>query len=149
MYVKNWYTVHDTPLTDPDAKREYENNANAKHVILSGLSNTEFVKVIHFKSAKETWDKMKMIFEGDTKVKEAKLQNLRVQFESLKMKEEEKNVKKDLERIYNMKWLSKRYLDLSLQIMTQKSLPLKKPKIWPPSLWMNYLDLYQPMKWEQ
>ena len=38
---------------------------------------------------KEIWDKLKNIYEGDGKVKEAKLQNYRGQFENLKMKEEE------------------------------------------------------------
>ncbi|XP_059068685.1 uncharacterized protein LOC131859146 [Cryptomeria japonica] len=41
-------------------------------------------------STKATWDKLQSIYEGDAKVKEAKLQNLRAQFENLKMKDEEK-----------------------------------------------------------
>ncbi|XP_059076438.1 uncharacterized protein LOC131875781 [Cryptomeria japonica] len=90
MSVKNGYTIPQAPPTDPDAKREYENNAKAKNAILSGLSNTEFVKVMHCTSAKTTWDKMQSIFEGDIKVKEAKPQNLRAQFENLKMRDEEK-----------------------------------------------------------
>jgi hypothetical protein len=39
--------------------------------------------------AKEIWDKLRNIYEGDTKVKEAKLQTYRGQFEQLKMKEDE------------------------------------------------------------
>jgi hypothetical protein len=39
--------------------------------------------------AKEIWDKLQNIYEGDTKVKEAKLQTYRGQFEQLKMKEDE------------------------------------------------------------
>ena len=35
------------------------------------------------------WDKLKIIYEGASKVKESKLQTYRGQFESLKMKEEE------------------------------------------------------------
>jgi hypothetical protein len=46
-----------------------------------------FTKVAHYKSAKEIWDKLQNINEGDTKVKEAKLQTYRGQFEQLKMKE--------------------------------------------------------------
>jgi hypothetical protein len=38
---------------------------------------------------KEIWDKLQNIHEGDDKVKKAKLQTHRRQFESLKMKEEE------------------------------------------------------------
>ena len=40
-------------------------------------------------SAKQAWDKLKLIYEGESKVKESKLQTYRSQFESLNMKEEE------------------------------------------------------------
>lgn len=73
MSAKNGYTIPSVPPTDRDAKKEYENNAKAKHAILSGLSDNEFVKVMHSASAKETWDKLQRLFEGDAKVKEANL----------------------------------------------------------------------------
>jgi hypothetical protein len=56
---------------------------------LNGLSETIFTKVAHCKSTKEIWDKLRNIYEGDTKVKAAKLQTYRGQFEQLKMKEDE------------------------------------------------------------
>jgi hypothetical protein len=56
---------------------------------LNGLSDTVFTKVAHCKSAKEIWDKLQNIYEGDTKVKAAKLQTYRGQFKQLKMKEDE------------------------------------------------------------
>jgi hypothetical protein len=56
---------------------------------LNGLSDTIFTNVAHYKSAKEIWDKLQNIYEGDTKVKEAKLQAYKGQFEQLKMKEDE------------------------------------------------------------
>jgi hypothetical protein len=43
----------------------------------------------HCKSAKDIWDKLRNIYEGDTKVKKEKLQTYRGQFEQLKMKEDE------------------------------------------------------------
>lgn len=89
MSVKNGYTVPSSPPTDPDAKKEYENNAKEKHTILSTLFDIEFVKVMRCKSSKETWDKLQRIYEGDAKVKEAKLQNMGEQLKSLKMNEEE------------------------------------------------------------
>lgn len=92
MSVKNGYIVPNVPPIDPDAKKEYENNAKDKHAILSGLPDNEVVKVMHFSSAKETWDKLQRLYEGDVKVKEAKLQTLRGQLEGLKMKDEEKIV---------------------------------------------------------
>jgi hypothetical protein len=56
---------------------------------LNGLSDTVFTKVAHCKSAKEIWDKLQNIYEGDTKFKAAKLQTYRAQFKQLKMKEDE------------------------------------------------------------
>jgi hypothetical protein len=41
---------------------------------------------MHCKSAKELCDKLKFIYEGDRKVKQAKIQTLKEQFENLKMK---------------------------------------------------------------
>ena len=59
------------------------------NAILSGLTETVFVKVMHCETAKEIWDKLRNIYEGDDKIKGAKLQTYRAQFENLKMKEEE------------------------------------------------------------
>ena len=39
--------------------------------------------------AKEVWDKLKNIYEGDEKVKQVKLQEHRAKFENIKMKESE------------------------------------------------------------
>jgi hypothetical protein len=66
-----------------------ENNSKAINALLNGLSDTIFTKVAHCKYAKEIWDKLRNIYEGDSKVKLAKLQTYRGQFEQLKMKEDE------------------------------------------------------------
>jgi hypothetical protein len=65
-----------------------ENNSKAKNALLNGLSDTVFTKVAHCKYTKEIWDKLQNIYEGDKKVKEAKLQTYRGQFEQLKIKED-------------------------------------------------------------
>jgi hypothetical protein len=59
------------------------------NVILSGLAEAEFVKVMHLGTAKAMWDKLINIYEGNEKVKYAKIQTYRMQFEQLKMKEDE------------------------------------------------------------
>jgi hypothetical protein len=41
-------------------------------------------------SSKQIWDKLEVIYKGDNKVKEAKLQTYRDHFENLKMKEEKR-----------------------------------------------------------
>lgn len=63
------------------------------------LSNNGFVMVMHCSSTKETWDTLHKIFEGDAKVKEAKLQTLREKLEGLKMRDEEK-IAEYIKRIY-------------------------------------------------
>jgi hypothetical protein len=64
-------------------------NSKAKNALLKDLSEMVFTKVAHCKSAKEIWDKIQNIYEGDSKVKASKLQTYRGQFEQLKMKEYE------------------------------------------------------------
>ena len=64
-----------------DDKLEFSFNVKAMNVILSGLAKTEFVKVMHLESTKEIWDKLIGIFEGNEKVKDAKLQTYRLKFE--------------------------------------------------------------------
>ena len=66
-----------------------QNNSKAKNALLNGLSEMIFTKVAHCKSAKDIWDKLQNIYEGDSKVKEEKLQTYRGQFEQLKTKEDE------------------------------------------------------------
>jgi hypothetical protein len=66
-----------------------ENNSKAINALLNGLTDTVFTKVAHCKYAKEIWDKLRNIYEGNSKVKAAKLQTYRGQFEQLKMKEDE------------------------------------------------------------
>ena len=56
------------------------------------------IKVMHSKTAKEIWDKLQTIYEGDTKVKRSKLQTFKARFDILKMKEEE-NISEYFERI--------------------------------------------------
>jgi hypothetical protein len=67
----------------------YENNSKSINALLNGLSDMVFTKVAHYKSAKEIWDKLQNIYEGDSKVKTTKRQTYRGKFEQLKMKEDE------------------------------------------------------------
>jgi hypothetical protein len=59
------------------------------NAILSGLAEATFIKVMHLGTAKEMCYKLISSYEGNEKVKDAKLQIYRVQFEQLKMKEDE------------------------------------------------------------
>ena len=53
-----------------------ENNSKSINVFLNDFSDTVFAKVSHCKYAKEIWDKLRNIYEGDTKVKAAKIQTV-------------------------------------------------------------------------
>ena len=59
------------------------------NTILRGLAEDEFFKVVHLESAKEMWDKLISSYEGNEKVKDAKLQTYRLEFEQLKMNKDD------------------------------------------------------------
>lgn len=87
--VENGYITPSTPLIDPEDKKLFGCNSKAKNAIMCGLVESELVKIMGCKTAKEIWDKLKSIREGDDKIKEAKLQTHRAQFGRLKMNEDE------------------------------------------------------------
>jgi hypothetical protein len=87
--IVDGYTAPTVPPTNDKAVKLGENNSKAINALLNGLSDTVFTKVAHCKSAKEIWDKLQNIYEGDSKVKATKLQTYIGQFEQLKMKEDE------------------------------------------------------------
>jgi hypothetical protein len=70
-------------------KLEFSFNEKAMNAILSGLVEAEFVKVMHFDSTKLMWDKLISSYEGNEKVKDAKLQTHKLKFEQLNMDEDE------------------------------------------------------------
>ena len=56
---------------------------------MGSLTESQFFKVMQLNTAKEIWEKIILSYEGDAKVKSAKLQTLRIQYENLKMDNEE------------------------------------------------------------
>ena len=70
-------------------KMEFRLNVKTINSILSGLSKAEFVKFMHCDSTKVMWDKLISSYEGNEKVKDAKLQTHGLKFEQLKMDEDE------------------------------------------------------------
>ena len=57
--------------------------------ILGGLVEAKFAKVMHLESVKEMWDKLVRSYEGNEKVKDAKLHTYKLKFEQLKMNGDE------------------------------------------------------------
>ncbi len=89
--VKNGFTLPkgvEEP-TNPSERRKFVNNSKSMCVILGGIIGAQFLKAMQGTSAKEIWDKLKNIYEGDVKVKKAKLQTHKRKFDHLTMNEEE------------------------------------------------------------
>jgi hypothetical protein len=86
--VDGYTTPTVLPTNDKEMKLN-QNNSKATNALLNGLGESIFTKVSHYKSPKDIWDKLQNIFEGDSKVKVAKLQTYRGQFKQLNMKEDE------------------------------------------------------------
>lgn len=59
------YTVPTTPPTDDANKKLYDCSVKARNDILCGLTKSVYIKVMHYKSVKEVWDKLKNIYEGE------------------------------------------------------------------------------------
>jgi hypothetical protein len=87
--VEGGYQYPSAVPTDPTERKTYETNANVVNALLGSLTESEFVKVMQLNIAKDIWDKIILSYEGDAKVKSAKLQTLRIQYENLKMNSEE------------------------------------------------------------
>ena len=61
--VETGYAFPSTTPTDADEKKKYETNAKAVSTLLGCISQSEFMKVMHYKSAKEIWDKIVTSYE--------------------------------------------------------------------------------------
>jgi hypothetical protein len=135
----NVWDVVETGYTNPvvlaskDSKLEFSFNAKGMNAILNGLAEVEFVKVMHLETAKAMWDKIISNYEGNEKVKDAKLQTYRLKFEQLKMDEDE-TVRKyflRVEELVNaMKCLGEKFDNSLLVQKILRSLPDKfNPKV--------------------
>jgi hypothetical protein len=130
--VETGYT-NPVVLASKDDKLEFSFNAKGMNAILNGLVEAEFVKVMHLDTAKEMWDKLISSYEGNEKVKDAKLQTYRLKFEQPKMNEDETISKYFLrveEHVNSMKGLGENFDDSLLVQKILRSLPEKfNPKV--------------------
>jgi hypothetical protein len=74
--VTGYITLKNPPI-DTVGKNASENDANSSNDIVCRLPESDFVKVMYWKSTKEIWDKIQNILKGDDKVMKAKLQTHR------------------------------------------------------------------------
>ena len=87
-YLEKGYKILEKLPTYIDELDEYESNEKALNAILKGLADSVFVKGMQCKTTKHACEKLKIAYEGASKVKKSKLQTDKGKFESLKMKEE-------------------------------------------------------------
>ena len=87
--VERGYQYPVAVPTNPTKKKNYETNAKAVNALTGSLTESEFVKVMQLNTTKEIWDKIILSYEGDAKVKSAKLQTLRIEYENLRMHSDE------------------------------------------------------------
>ena len=79
----NWlYQNAERALLKENRKKENK----ALGLIQQGLSECTFPKISSAESSKKAWDTLETFYQGVTKVMNVKLQNLRRDFENLKMK---------------------------------------------------------------
>ena len=85
-----WDTVQNgfTSTADEQGKKNLVNDAKAQNIIISGLIEVAYPKVLGCKTAKNVWEKLENIYAGDSNVKQTKLQIYREKFEQLRMKED-------------------------------------------------------------
>eukprot|EP00253_Pinus_taeda_P016657 PITA_16657 len=110
--VEGRYTFPSTIPIDTVGKKQYETNARAVNTLLGSLSQLNFVKVMQLKSAKEIWDKIVLSYEGDSQVKSAKLQTLRIQYETIKMHNDERHILEEEDEgnfVKKLEWGSRRF----------------------------------------
>jgi len=72
--------------TNMDAKKK---DGKSMFLMHHNVSNEIFEKIMHYESAKETWEALEKLYFGDGKLKKVRLQALRRQYEVLTMEEEE------------------------------------------------------------
>jgi uncharacterized lipoprotein YehR (DUF1307 family) len=87
--VVNSYVISNNAPTGQNEKNFMSCNSKSRHVILEALAPTIVSKVMGCNTAKEVWDKLKIIYEGDPKLKQVKLQRHRAEFENFKINEKE------------------------------------------------------------
>ena len=132
VFVELGYAPKATD-TEKETKEDFVANAKAMNSILNGLCEANFIKVMHKDTAKEMWDTLENIHEGDKKVKTTKLQVYRAQFENLKMNDDEDIANfflKVAEIINNMKALGEKMPESIIVQNILRSLPSRfNPKV--------------------
>ena len=85
------WTKPTEALTDwDDAKIKAANfNSRALNALFNAVTNEEFKKITSTETTKKAWTILQTTYEGTKAVKDSKLQRLTINFEKIKMEEDE------------------------------------------------------------
>lgn len=64
-------------------------NKKARNAIVTALSSSQFAHIQHCVTARQAWNKLRVVHEGDKQVRSLKLQMVHAKFEEIRMKESE------------------------------------------------------------
>ena len=85
-----WIKPTEAPADWDDAKIKATNfNSRALNALFSAVTNEEFKKISFIETVKEEWTILQKTYEGTKAVKNSKLQRLTLNFEEIKMEEDE------------------------------------------------------------
>ncbi|XP_027103352.1 uncharacterized protein [Coffea arabica] len=92
----------DPTITEMRAHRDaVKRRSKAMTCIHSAISDAVFTKIMTCETAKEAWDALKVIFQGNDRTRQMQVLNLRREFELLRMKDKE-NIKEYSDRLLNV-----------------------------------------------
>jgi len=77
-----WSNVQLKVLKDAHVK-----DKAALYILYQAVDESDFEKIASVKSSKEVWGILEKMYKGDDRVKQVRLQTLRGELESMKMKE--------------------------------------------------------------
>jgi len=90
-----------TDVQQATHKELKKKDGKALFLMHQNVSNEIFEKIMHYESAKETWDALEKLYDGDGKLKKVRLQALRRQYELLTMEEDE-SVSQYFDKVINL-----------------------------------------------
>ena len=128
-----WKVVSQGPFQLPDDESTWNReqirqsviNYSTMNIMQCAIHLNEFSKISTYKSAKEMWDKLELIYEGTFEVKETKANLLITEYEMFKIKSDESIFEmfaRLMQLINNLKALDKEYSNSDLVRKVLRSL---------------------------
>ena len=94
LFDTTGYTVAQNKVL----KELWSKDKAALYMLFRAVDESGFEKIARATTSKEAWDTLEKVFKGTDRVKQVRLQTLRDEFESMKMKESE-NVSNYITRV--------------------------------------------------